>query len=211
LRVAYFDIRFSNFHFFMSRTAIIQRKTAETEIRLEIDLDGIGRARIATGIGFFDHMLTLLAKHAAVDLAIEARGDLHVDQHHTVEDVGICLGHAMCQALGDRAGIRRYGHFAVPMDETLATSVVDLGGRPYLVFEAQFPTAKIGDFDSELVGDFWQAFAMNVLGNVHILVHYGRNSHHIAEAVFKSAARALRAAMEPDPRITGVPSTKGVL
>ena len=195
----------------MSRTATIQRKTAETDIRLEVDLDGSGRGQIATGIGFFDHMLTLLAKHAAIDLVIEAKGDLHVDQHHTVEDVGICLGQAMRQALGDRAGIRRYGHFALPMDETLVTSAVDLGGRPYFVFDAKFPTAKIGEFDSELVSDFWHAVTTNVLGNVHILVHYGRNSHHIAEAIFKSTARSLRAALESDPRITGVPSTKGLL
>ena len=195
----------------MSRTATIQRKTAETDIRLEVDLDGSGRGQIATGIGFFDHMLTLLAKHAAIDLVIEAKGDLHVDQHHTVEDVGICLGQAMRQALGDRAGIRRYGHFALPMDETLVTSAVDLGGRPYFVFDAKFPTAKIGEFDSELVADFWHAVTTNVLGNVHILVHYGRNSHHIAEAIFKSTARSLRAALESDPRITGVPSTKGLL
>ena len=154
----------------MPRTATIQRKTTETNIRLEIDLDGSGRAEIATGVGFFDHMLTLLARHAALDLAIEAQGDLHVDQHHTVEDVGICLGQAVRQALGDRAGIRRYGHFTLPMDETLATCAVDLGGRPYFVFEAMFPTAKIGEFDSELVADFWHAFATNVLGNVHILV-----------------------------------------
>jgi len=195
----------------MSRTATIQRKTAETDIRLEVDLDGSGRGQIATGIGFFDHMLTLLSKHAAIDLVIEAKGDLHVDQHHTVEDVGICLGQAMRQALGDRAGIRRYGHFALPMDETLVTSAVDLGGRPYFVFDAKFPTAKIGEFDSELVADFWHAVTTNVLGNVHILVHYGRNSHHIAEAIFKSTARSLRAALESDPRITGVPSTKGLL
>jgi len=195
----------------MPRTATIQRKTAETEIRLEVDLDGGGSGQIATGIGFFDHMLALLAQHAALDLTIEAKGDLHVDQHHTVEDVGICLGQAVRQALGDRAGIRRYGHFALPMDETLVTSAVDLGGRPYFVFKAEFPTAKIGEFDSELVADFWQAFATNVLGNVHILVHYGRNSHHIAEAIFKSTARSLRAALESDPRIAGVPSTKGLL
>jgi imidazoleglycerol-phosphate dehydratase len=195
----------------MTRTASIQRKTAETEIDLEIDLEGNGRAQIATGIGFFDHMLTLLAKHAALDLKIAARGDLHVDQHHTVEDVGICLGQAVRKALGERAGIRRYGHFTLPMDETLATCAIDLGGRPYFVFDVKFPTAKIGEFDSELVADFWQAFATHVLGNVHIVVHYGRNSHHIAEGIFKAAARALRAALESDPRITGVPSTKGVL
>jgi imidazoleglycerol-phosphate dehydratase len=195
----------------MARLASIDRKTAETEIQLRVDLDGSGRGQIATGIGFFDHMLTLLARHAVIDLVIEATGDLHVDQHHTVEDVGICLGLAVRQALGDRAGIRRYGHFTLPMDETLATCAVDLGGRPYFVFEAKFPAAKIGDFQSELVADFWQAFATNVLGNVHILVPYGRNGHHISEGIFKSAARALRAAWEPDPRMTGVPSTKGVL
>ncbi len=195
----------------MTRTATVQRKTAETEIRLEIDLDGCGRGQIASGVGFFDHMLTLLAKHAAIDLTVEAQGDLHVDQHHTVEDVGISLGLAVRQALGDRAGIRRYGHFTLPMDETLATCAIDLGGRPYFICDAKFPTAKIGEFDSELVADFWQAFATNVLGNVHILVHYGRNSHHIAESIFKASARALRAALELDPRISGVPSTKGVL
>jgi imidazoleglycerol-phosphate dehydratase len=195
----------------MSRTATIQRKTAETAIQLEIDLDGNGRGQITSGIGFLDHMLTLLAKHAAIDLKIEAKGDLHVDQHHTVEDIGICLGMAIRQALGDRAGIRRYGHCILPMDETLVTCAVDLGGRTYFLLDAKFPSAKIGEFDSELVADFWQAFATNVLGNVHILVHYGRNSHHIAEGIFKSAARALRAALEHDPRIQDVPSTKGVL
>ncbi len=195
----------------MAREASLQRETTETDIRLEVDLDGSGRAEIATGVGFFDHMLTLLAKHAAIDMKIEAKGDLHVDQHHTVEDVGICLGLAVRQALGDRAGIRRYGHFTLPMDETLATTVIDLGGRPYFVFQVEFPAANIGEFQSELVADFWHAFSTNVLGNVHILVPYGRNGHHIAEGIFKSAARALRMAIEPDPRITGVPSTKGVL
>ncbi len=195
----------------MTRTATIQRKTAETDIRLEIELDGGGRAEIATGVGFFDHMLTLLAKHAALDLKVEAHGDLHVDQHHTVEDVGICLGQAVRQALGDRAGIRRYGHFTLPMDETLATTAIDLGGRPYFVYQVEFPAAEIGEFQSELVADFWHAFSVNVLGNVHILVPYGRNGHHIAEGIFKSAARALRMALEPDSRIRDVPSTKGVL
>jgi len=195
----------------MTRTATIQRKTAETDIRLEIELDGSGRSEIATGVGFFDHMLTLLAKHAALDLKVEAHGDLHVDQHHTVEDVGICLGQAVRQALGDRAGIRRYGHFTLPMDETLAATAIDLGGRPYFVYEVEFPAAKIGEFQSELVADFWHAFSVNVLGNVHILVPYGRNGHHIAEGIFKSAARALRMALEPDSRIIDVPSTKGVL
>lgn len=166
---------------------------------------------MATSVGFLDHMLTLLAKHAVMDLAVQAEGDLQVDQHHTVEDVGICLGQALRQALGDKAGIRRYGHFTLPMEETLATAAFDLGGRYSLVFRADFPSAKIGDFDSELVEDFWQAVAANALCNLHIIVHYGRNSHHISEAIFKAAARALRMAVEPDPRVIGVPSTKGTL
>ena len=195
----------------MPRTATIHRKTAETDIELELLLDGSGAARVATGIGFLDHMLTLLAKHGAMDLSVTARGDLEVDQHHTVEDVGICLGQAFREALGDKAGIRRFGHFTVPMEETLASAVVDLGGRAYCVFQAAFPTPKIGEFDSELVADFWHAFAANALCNLHVLVHHGRNSHHIAEAIFKAAARALRMAAEADPRIVGVPSTKGTL
>jgi len=195
----------------MPRTATIRRKTAETDIELELLLDGSGAARVATGIGFLDHMLTLLAKHGALELNVTARGDLDVDQHHTVEDIGICLGQAFREALGEKAGIRRYGHFTVPMEETLASAVVDLGGRAYFVFQAAFPTPKIGEFDSELVADFWHAFAANALCNLHVLVHHGRNSHHIAEAIFKAAARALRMAAEADPRIAGVPSTKGTL
>jgi imidazoleglycerol-phosphate dehydratase len=195
----------------MPRTASIDRKTAETDIQLSLNLDGAGRADVATGVGFLDHMLTLLAKHAVFDLSAKARGDLAVDQHHTVEDVGICFGQALKQALGDKAGIRRYGHFTLPMEETLATVAVDLGGRYALVFQADFPSAKIGDFDSELVEDFWQAASANALCNLHIIVHYGRNSHHVAEAIFKAAARSLRMAVEPDPRMTGVPSTKGSL
>jgi imidazoleglycerol-phosphate dehydratase len=195
----------------MPRTATIRRKTAETDIELELLLDGGGEAKVATGIGFLDHMLTLLAKHGAMDLNVTARGDLEVDQHHTVEDIGICLGQAFREALGDKAGIRRFGHFTVPMEETLASAVVDLGGRAYFVFQAAFPTPKIGEFDSELVADFWHAFAANALCNLHVVVHHGRNSHHIAEAIFKAAARALRMAAEPDPRIAGVPSTKGTL
>lgn len=193
------------------RTATISRKTAETDITLALNLDGSGRSRIETGVGFFDHMLTLLARHACIDLEITARGDLHVDQHHTVEDVGICLGQAIQQALGGKAGIRRYGHMTLPMEETLVTTAVDLSGRFYLVFQATFPTAKIGEFDSELVQDFWQSVAANALCNLHVVVHYGRNSHHISEGIFKSAARALRMAVELDPRMTGVPSTKGTL
>jgi imidazoleglycerol-phosphate dehydratase len=195
----------------MARTAAIERKTAETNIRLQLNLDGTGQADIATGVGFFDHMLTLFAKHSATDLTVHAEGDLEVDHHHTVEDVGICLGQALKQAAGDKAGIRRYGHFTLPMDETLATVAIDLSGRFALAFRADIPAAKIGDFDSELIEEFWNAFAGNALCNLHILVHYGRNSHHISEAIFKCAARALRMALESDPRMTGVPSTKGTL
>ncbi|MEN6495693.1 MAG: imidazoleglycerol-phosphate dehydratase HisB [Thermoguttaceae bacterium] len=195
----------------MQRTAQVQRKTAETEIEVKLTLDGSGQSQIATGVGFFDHMLTLLAKHAAWDLVIKARGDLEVDQHHTVEDVGICLGQALKEALGDKAGIRRYGHFALPMDETLVTSAVDLGGRAYFVFQAEFPSPKIGQFDSELVFVFWQAVSAAALANIHVLLHYGQNSHHIAEGIFKATARALRMAIEADARITGIPSTKGTL
>ena len=195
----------------MARSARIHRKTAETEIDLELSLDGSGQGKSATGVGFLDHMLVLLAKHAAIDLRVKASGDLEVDQHHTVEDVGICLGQALREALGDKAGIRRYGHFTLPMEETLATVAIDLGGRAFFACQAEFPTDKIGGFDSELVADFWQAVAANALANLHILVHYGRNSHHIAEAIFKAAARALRIAASPDPRIADVPSTKGTL
>ena len=195
----------------MARAARIQRKTAETEIVVHLELDGSGRSQIHTGVGFFDHMLELLARHAAMDIEVTAQGDLHVDQHHTVEDVGICFGRAILQSLGDKSGIRRYGHFTLPMEETLVTAAVDLSGRYAFVFQADFPSPKIGDFDSELVEDFWQATAANALCNLHILVHYGRNSHHMSEAVFKGVARALRMAVEPDPRLTGVPSTKGTL
>jgi imidazoleglycerol-phosphate dehydratase len=195
----------------MARKARIERKTAETTIAVEIDLDGRGAAQVATGVGFLDHMLELLAKHAAIDLAVSAQGDLHVDQHHTVEDVGICFGQAVRQAVGDKAGIRRYGHFTLPMEETLVTSAMDLSGRHALVFRVEFPTAKIGEFDSELVEDFWQAAAANALCNLHVVLHHGRNSHHISEAVFKCVARSLRMAVELDPRVEGVPSTKGSL
>ena len=195
----------------MARTARIERKTRETQVRLELALDGAGTSQVASGVGFLDHMLALLAKHAGVDLTVEASGDLEVDQHHTVEDVGICLGQAIREALGDKSGIRRYGHFTLPMEETLVTSAVDLGGRAYFVFQAEFPTPKIGEFDSELVADFWQAVAANALLNLHVVLHHGRNSHHIAEAIFKATARALRTAVEIDPRESDVPSTKGTL
>jgi imidazoleglycerol-phosphate dehydratase len=195
----------------MPRTATINRQTRETQIALELNLDGSGAGSWQTGVGFFDHMLELFTRHGAFDLKVEAKGDLQVDQHHTVEDVGICLGQAVRQALGDKSGIRRYGHCTLPMEETLCTTAIDLSGRYFFVFGAELASPKIGDFDSELVEDFWQAFAANALLNLHVLVHYGRNSHHVAEAIFKSAARALRMAVEPDPRLTGVPSTKGTL
>ena len=196
----------------MARTADIDRKTAETDIQLSINLDGSGQSDIQTGVGFFDHMLELFAKHAVIDLKVRANGDLHVDQHHTVEDTGICLGQAVKEALGDKVGIRRYGHFTLPMEETLVNVAIDLSGRYYMVSNAEFPSSKIGDFDSELVEDFWQAFAANVLGNYHVNIHYGRNSHHISEGIFKCTARAFRMAIEADPRMEGViPSTKGTL
>ena len=195
----------------MPRTAKIERTTAETDIALELNLDGAGQSSIATGVGFFDHMLTLLARHAQFDLTVAAQGDLHVDQHHTVEDVGICFGQAVKQALGDKSGIARYGHFTLPMEETLVTSAIDLSGRYAFVFDVSFPTPKIGDFDSELVEDFWQAAAANALCNLHVMLHHGRNSHHISEAVFKSVARSLKMAVALDPRTSGVPSTKGTL
>jgi imidazoleglycerol-phosphate dehydratase len=193
------------------RKSVIERVTAETQIRLALNLDGTGRFDNDTGVRFLDHMLDLVARHGAFDLSVQAQGDLDVDQHHTVEDVAICLGQAVKQALGDKAGIRRYGHFTLPMEETLATTAIDLSGRYFLVFQAEFASPKIGDFDTELVEDFWQAFAANSLCNLHVHVHHGRNSHHVAEAIFKSAARALRMAVEPDPRMPGVPSTKGTL
>ena len=186
------------------RTSQLERKTAETQISLRLNIDG-------TGVGFLDHMLVLFARHALVDLEVKAIGDLQVDAHHTTEDVGICLGQAFRDCLGDKSGIRRYGHIVLPMEETLATLAVDFSGRSYLVFQAPMPSQKIGEFDSELVEDFWQAFATNAQCNLHILLHYGRNTHHIAEAIFKGAARAIRQACELDPRQTGIPSSKGVL
>jgi len=195
----------------MSRNARIERETNETQIQLALNLDGTGISKVQTGVGFLDHMLELLAKHGVLDLEVQATGDLHVDQHHTVEDVGICLGQACREAVGDKSGIRRYGHFTLPMEETLVTTAIDLSGRYAMVFQAEFPTAKIGEFDSELVEDFWQAFAANALCNFHVVLHHGRNSHHISEAIFKGAARALRMATEQDPRVEGVPSTKGTL
>ena len=194
-----------------NRTGTVSRQTAETKIELKLTLDGTGQNNIQTGIGFLDHMLVLLSRHALIDLDVHAVGDLQVDAHHTTEDIGICLGQAMSQCLGAKYGMRRYGHMVLPMEETLVTSAVDFSGRPFLVFQAGLPSPKIGDFDSELVEDFWQGFASNAMCNLHILMHYGRNSHHIAEAIFKATARAIRIACEMDPRQTGIPSSKGVL
>ena len=195
----------------MTRSASITRKTAETSIELSLNLDGSGQAEIETGVGFFDHMLTLFSKHSLIDLKVHAQGDLHVDFHHTVEDVGICLGRALQQALGDKRGITRYGSMTLPMEETLATVALDLSGRAWFVYRVEFPTEKIGDFDTELVETFWQAVSANGLFNLHHLLHHGSNSHHISEALFKATARALRTAIAIDARQTGVPSSKGTL
>lgn len=193
------------------RRAAIHRKTAETDIHVSMNLDGDGTPVIETGVGFLDHMLTLFAKHAILDLEIRASGDLHIDSHHTVEDVGICLGQAIDQAIGDKVGICRYGSAVLPMDETLVTIALDLSGRSYFVWKVPFPTEKVGNFDTELFEEFWHAVTVHSRMNFHALLHHGQNSHHIAEAVFKAAARALRVAVTIDPRVKGVPSTKGKL
>jgi len=194
------------------RTATIRRKTKETDIAVSVNLDGTGVSDVATGIGFFDHMLDLLARHSGIDITVKAQGDLHVDHHHTTEDVGIALGQAVKQALGDMAGISRYAGVHLPMDETLSRVVIDISGRPVLVFRVEFPRDKIGEFDTELVREWFQAFAMNAGVTLHVETLYGENSHHISESCFKGLARALRAAVAIDPRANGaVPSTKGQL
>lgn len=194
------------------RTATIKRKTKETDIEVSVNLDGTGAANIATGIGFFDHMLDLLARHSRIDLTVKAVGDLHIDYHHTTEDTGIALGQAVRQALGNMAGITRYAGVHIPMDETLSRVVIDISGRPFLVFKADFPRDKIGEFDTELVREWFQAFAMNAGVTLHVETLYGDNSHHIAESCFKGLARALRTAVAIDPKAVGeIPSTKGSL
>ncbi|BAF90500.1 imidazoleglycerol-phosphate dehydratase [Azorhizobium caulinodans ORS 571] len=194
------------------RQAEIVRETKETKVRLAVNLDGTGRASIATGIGFFDHMLDLLARHARFDLEVEAKGDLHVDFHHTTEDVGIVLGQAIRRALGDMRGITRYADLHLPMDETLTRVALDISGRPFLVFRTEFKVGKIGEFDTELVREFFQAFASNAGVTLHVETLYGDNAHHIAESCFKGLARALRAAVAIDPAAAGeIPSTKGAL
>jgi imidazoleglycerol-phosphate dehydratase len=196
----------------MQRIATLQRTTSETDIQLTLNVDGSGIAKIHTGVGFFDHMLNLLTQHAAWDLEIHAKGDHHIDDHHTVEDVGICLGQALLQALGDKRGINRYGHMTLPMDETLVTTALDLSGRFALVWNVAFPVAKIGAFDSELALEFWNAFTQNARMNLHVLLHHGSNGHHIVEAIFKSVARSLRMAVTRDDRQpNAIPSTKGSL
>ena len=194
-----------------TRTATIARRTAETDITLSLTIDGSGKADIETGIGFFDHMLTLFAKHSLMDLTVRAKGDLHVDYHHTVEDTGIVLGQALRQALGDKHGIVRYGWSFLPMDETLARVAVDLSGRAFLEHRVPERVDAIGLFPFQLVEEFLRGFAHSVLANVHVEICYGRDAHHMAEAIFKGLARALDAAMRVDPRVTGVPSTKEML
>ncbi|MFP5378516.1 MAG: imidazoleglycerol-phosphate dehydratase HisB [Vicinamibacteria bacterium] len=194
------------------RRALIDRRTTETEIRLSIDLDGGGRFENRTGIRFPDHMLDLVARHGGVDLKVAATGDLDVDQHHTVEDVGIALGEAVSKALGDRKGINRAGYFVMPMDETLAVVALDLGGRPHTVVDTKVRTRLVGDLQAELVHDFFEGFAMGARANVHVKVLYGRSNHHKIEAVFKAFGRALRVATSKDKRLAKMlPSTKGLL
>ena len=194
------------------RTAEINRTTAETEIAVTVNLDGTGQYDNHTGVGFFDHMLDQLARHSLIDLTVKADGDLHVDDHHTVEDCGIALGQALARALGDKKGIRRYGHFNLAMDDAQVACALDLSARPFLVWNVDFPTAKIGTFDTELVREFFQALATHGGITLHVDKVHGINSHHIAEAAFKAVARALRAAVEQDPRLGGaLPSTKGAL
>jgi imidazoleglycerol-phosphate dehydratase len=196
----------------MSRTATITRATSETDIVLTLDLDGSGRAEIATGIGFLDHMLTALARHGLFDLQVAAKGDLHIDFHHTTEDVGIVLGRAFAQAVGDKRGISRFGHALVPMDEALAEAAIDMSGRPFLAWSVAFRQPKIGEMDTELFEEFFRAFAFNALIALHITQKAGTNAHHVAEACFKATARALRMAVTPDPRLgDAIPSTKGAL
>ncbi len=194
------------------RKAEISRSTTETSVKVSVNLDGTGAFAVKTGVGFFDHMMEQLARHSLIDIALETKGDLHIDDHHTVEDSGIALGQAVAKALGDRKGIRRYGSCDLAMDEALSRCALDVSGRAFLVFKANFPTAKIGTFDTELVREWFQAFAMNAGITLHIESAYGANSHHIAESCFKALARALRDALEIDPRQADrIPSTKGML
>lgn len=193
------------------RVARLNRSTNETQISVSINLDGTGKSQVASGVGFFDHMLDQIARHGLFDIEIEAKGDLHIDSHHTVEDVGIALGKAFVEALGEPRGITRYGHAVVPMDESLADATVDVSGRPFLVFNASIPGDRVGQFDTELTEEFFRAFAMNARVTLHLNLRYGSNAHHAIEGLFKATARALRQAVTIDPRVQGVPSTKGML
>lgn len=194
------------------RKASLARKTNETAIEVSVDLDGTGSHEVSTGVGFFDHMVEQLSRHSLIDMTIKAEGDLHIDDHHTVEDTGIVIGQTISKALGDRRGIRRYASIDLAMDETLTRAALDVSGRPFLLWNVDFPTAKIGTFDTELVREFFQAFSQNAGITLHVTNHYGANSHHIAETCFKAVARALREALETDPRQKdAVPSTKGTL
>ncbi len=193
------------------RIGSVTRKTKETDIAVEWNLDGTGRAQISTQVPFFDHMLDQIARHGICDLSVKTVGDIEIDAHHTVEDTGIALGQALRKALGDAKGIRRYGSAFIPFDETLAFAAIDVSGRPFLVFEAEFPKAKVGEFDSELVEEFFRALAFNAGITLHLKVHYGKNTHHMIEGLFKAFARALYDATTLDPRVQGVPSTKGTL
>ena len=195
----------------MERNAEIYRKTGETEIKLSFEIDGEGKSILHTGVPFMDHMLDLFAKHGHFNLEVEAKGDTEVDDHHTTEDIGICLGQAIGTALGDKKGIKRYGNFFVPMDETLAQVVIDLSNRPHLEFRGDFPAQKVGTFDTELVHEFLWKLAIEARMNLHVIVHYGHNTHHMIEAVFKALARALDEATTIDPRVKGIPSSKGLL
>ena len=195
----------------LERSAKLVRQTKETKVELSLNLDGRGAASVQTGVGFFDHMLELLSRHGLIDLDVAAQGDLRVDAHHTVEDVGICLGKALAQALGDKAGIRRYGDVTLPRDEALVTVAVDLSGRAFFYWRVEVPNEMLGEFSSPLGEEFWRAVCHAAAFNLHVLRHYGRNAHHILEAVAKATGRALRQAVEADPRMTGVPSTKGAL
>jgi len=195
----------------MKRTATIVRETKETQIRLSLTLDGTGKSEVTTGIPFLNHMLELFARHGHFDLTVECSGDLEVDDHHTVEDIAICLGQALTRALGEKTGIARYGHAYVPMDETLARAVIDLSGRPYLVYEVEEKREKVGTFSVELAEHFWHSFAEHARCNLHLQALYGRNQHHLLEAVFKAASRALSQAVVIDTRVQGVLSTKGTL
>ncbi|MFE8696557.1 imidazoleglycerol-phosphate dehydratase HisB [Cytobacillus sp. FJAT-53684] len=195
----------------MARVSEITRKTNETNIQLSLNLDGEGQSRLDTGVPFLTHMLDLFAKHGQFDLTVQANGDIEVDDHHTTEDIGICLGHVLKEALGDKKGIKRYGNAFVPMDEALAQVVVDLSNRPHLEFRAELLSEKVGTFDTELVHEFLWKLALEARMNLHVIVHYGKNTHHIIEAIFKALARALDEATTIDPRIKGVPSTKGML